>query len=303
MNNSEYDNEKLLRLINNELSKDELHQLSKDPDFQKYRAILDEVDSWTLPELDIDASYGRLKEKQEKAPAKTIQWYQSTIFKMAVTFLLLAAAFAYFIVSGSSVVTYETGVAEVEEITLPDGSIVHLGASSQLSYNKDTWEDTRELRLEGTSHFDVMHMGGTPFKVHFKLGTVEVLGTAFEIKSFNDFASVMCYDGKVKVDANDSTITLTRGRGARVRGRELKGFEFQNHNWSQTITRFESTPLSVVFTTMEAQFGIKIKTDKVDLTRNFTGSYSLQDVNLALKAVCDPMNISYEINEDTVTLQ
>lgn len=303
MSNSGYDKEKLLRLINNELSEDELRQLSTDPDFQKYRAILNEVDSWALPELDIDASYGRLKNKKEKVPAKTIYWYQSNVFKMAAVFLLLVAAFAYFIVTGNSVVTYETGVAEVEEVTLPDGSIAHLGASSQLSYNKDSWEDSRELRLKGTSYFDVMHIDSTPFKVHFKLGAVEVLGTSFEIKSFDDFASVMCYDGKVKVDANDSTITLTRGAGARVRGRELKRFEFQNHNWSQTVTRFDSTPLSAVFTTMEAQFGIKIKTNNIDLTRTFTGSYSLQDVNLALKAVCDPMNISYVKHEDTVTLQ
>ncbi|UII33451.1 FecR family protein [Fulvivirga ulvae] len=303
MSNSGYDKEKLLRLINNELGDDELHKLSADPDFQKYKAILNEVDSWKLPELDIAASYDRLKNKKTKTPAKTINWYQTNVFRMAAVLLLLATALTYFIVSGNSVVTYETGVAEMEEITLPDGSVIHLGASSQLSYNKDTWEETREIHLKGTSHFDVMHKDGAPFKVHFKLGTAEVLGTAFEVKSFEDFASVMCYDGKVKVNASDSTITLIRGRGARVRGRGLRGFEFQNHNWSQTITRFDSAPLSAVFTTMEAQFDIRIKADEIDITRTFTGSYSLQDVDLALKAVCNPMNISYEKNGNTVTLQ
>lgn len=307
MSNSDKNNELFIRWINNDLTQEELRQIQADPDYQKYRTIIGEVDQWKVPALNKEESYNRLvrrRAKKGEAKIRSINWYQTQVFKIAAAFLVLAAALTFFIVNSGSVVTYETGIAETEEIILPDGSVVHLAASSQLSYDEDSWEKSRELKLQGTSHFDVVHLNGAPFKVHFQQNTVEVLGTSFEIRSLKDFASVTCYAGKVSVTSPDTTVLLTRGRGVRSgRERRLEVFEFENYVWSQNATRFTKAPLSAVFESMEAQFGIEIITGKIDLTRTFTGSYTHDDVELALKMVCNPMNISYALNENTVTLQ
>lgn len=300
MSNSEKNNDLFIRWIDGDLTQEELHQIKSDPEYQKYSAILNEVDQWKVPKLNKEEGYKRLVSRRTRT--RTITWYQTNVFKMAAVFLLLAAALTWFFVLNGPDVTYETGIAETQEIKLPDGSVVHLGASSSLSYNKEVWERRRDLKLSGTGHFDVTH--GTPFKVHFQQGTVEVLGTSFEIKSQKKFASVTCYDGRVSVQARDTTVVLTRGRGASVsHNKGWRIFDSQDDTWSPNITRFHSAPLSAVFKSMEMQFGIKIKAGDVDLTRTFTGSYTNGDVELALKMVCDPMNINYDNNENTVTLQ
>jgi len=292
-------NKDFIRWLNKDLTEEELREIESDPDYQKYSRILDEVGKWHLPPYDKKKGYEKLTRLKTKN--KTIYWYQRAIFKAAAAFLLLAVAFTWLVLSEKPV-TYETGIAETEVITLPDGSIVHLAASSSLSYNKEEWGKRREVSLKGAGHFDVED--GNLFKVTFEQGTVQVLGTSFEIKTLKDFASVACYDGKVKVVTADINATLTKGKAAKINSdNSLKLFEFSNHNWSQDISRFYSAPLYAVFESIENQFGIRIEDNGVDLTRAFTGSYSNKDLDQALMMVCDSMDIVYEINEKTVTLR
>lgn len=292
-------NKDFIRWLNKDLTEEELYKIESDPDFQKYSRILDEVGKWQLPPHDKKKGYEKLTKL--KTINKTIYWYRGTFAKIAAVFLLLAVAFTWLILSEKSV-TYETGIAETEVINLPDGSIVHLAASSSLSYNKQEWGKRRELSLKGAGHFSVEK--GPPFKVDFTHGTVQVLGTSFEIKTLGDFASVACYDGKVEVVTADNKATLSKGKAAKINSNNsIELFEFSNHNWSQDISRFYSAPLYAVFESMENQFGIRIKYNNIDLTRTFTGSYSNNDLDQALMMVCVPMDISYEVNEKTVTLR
>ena len=299
MNNSDQDDKILLKLLNGELSEEEVRQLNTDEEFRKYQAILGEVDSWALPEIDIEKSYERLKKK--KTPTKVISWYQTNVFKLAAAILVLAAA-AVFFFSADSMVVYETAVAQTEKITLPDQSVVILGPSSKLSYDEDKWASSRTISLKGSAHFDVKK--GSPFVVSFGIASVQVLGTSFEIKTFNNYASVMCYDGEIAVKIGDDTASLSKGQGLKINEQKVfETFEFANTLWSDDVVRFQSMPLSTVFESLSQRFDLNIDTSKIDAERTFTGSYTTQNVDLALKMVCEPMNISYERNGDSVNLQ
>lgn len=68
---------------------------------------------------------------------------------------------------------------------LPDGSTVWLNAGSHISFNKDFSGTTREVTLDGEAYFDVVKQPQRPFIVHVSGYDIRVLGTAFNVKSYN----------------------------------------------------------------------------------------------------------------------
>ncbi|HYF31608.1 MAG TPA: FecR domain-containing protein [Chitinophagaceae bacterium] len=80
---------------------------------------------------------------------------------------------------------------------LPDGSTVWLNAGSKISYKPGLTGADREVTLEGEAFFEVVKRNGRPFIVHAREIDINVLGTAFNVKSY----------------PNDKTIETTLIRG------------------------------------------------------------------------------------------
>lgn len=71
-------------------------------------------------------------------------------------------------------------------IILPDGSKVWLAGDSKLQYPAVFASDKRELKLQGEAFFEVVKNAKKPFIIHLKDGDVRVLGTSFNINSYDD---------------------------------------------------------------------------------------------------------------------
>ena len=71
-------------------------------------------------------------------------------------------------------------------ITLSDGSRVWLNSGTTLRYRSDFGVRTREVFLEGEAYFSVSEDGKLPFKVNTSDLSVTALGTAFNVKAYND---------------------------------------------------------------------------------------------------------------------
>ena len=69
-------------------------------------------------------------------------------------------------------------------IELPDGSHVWLNSDSKLIYDAKFNDSIREVTLEGEAYFNVVKNAGRPFIVHTSGIDVQVLGTAFNVKSY-----------------------------------------------------------------------------------------------------------------------
>lgn len=296
MEQSENYNELLIKWLNNELSESERANFEQSDDFEKYRSIVNEVDQWQVPSLNMEQSFENLQSKKNKS--KVISWYQQPVLRWAAVVAVIASACLYFFL-GSGEITYQTGIAETQEVILPDNSKVILGPSSSISYRKKRYLDNRRLKQKGTAYYDVQK--GNSFQVDFANGSLEVLGTTFEIKSNPKFSSVECYTGHVRVSTKSGQFDLTRKKGVTISD-IAEEYDFE-YDWSMELTRFQSTPLREVFRSIENKFSVTIKSGSIDLDRKFTGSYSHENLNIALNMVCKPMNIKYEINGQIVTLQ
>ena len=92
------------------------------------------------------------------------------------------------------------------KIVLPDGSQVWLNAGSKLDYNNFVFnKDLREVTLDGEAYFDVTKNAEKPFIIHTKKMDVKVIGTAFNIRSYNDerTAEASLIRGSIEVTLKD----------------------------------------------------------------------------------------------------
>jgi transmembrane sensor len=124
---------------------------------------------------------------------------------------------------------YRTATGELRTITLDDGSLVHLDASSRVRVRfSDEWRDI-DL-LEGTALFSVAHAPARPFRVHVNDTIVQAVGTQFEVNRRADRVVVAVLEGTVHVNAGAApdlaspederapTVVLTTGEAVHIAG-------------------------------------------------------------------------------------
>lgn len=100
-------------------------------------------------------------------------------------------------------------------VVLPDGTKVWLNASSNLTYPTQFLSDKREVELTGEAYFEVASQLNSkgkrlPFIVSTHNQEVEVLGTSFNISSYQDeaFTKTTLLEGLVKVHLKKMNYTL-----------------------------------------------------------------------------------------------
>jgi ferric-dicitrate binding protein FerR (iron transport regulator) len=108
-----------------------------------------------------------------------------------------------------------TRVGERATIKLEDGSTVIVGPMSKLRYGKLVGVSERSLQLEGEAFFDVAPDPAHPFRVLADYATVQVVGTAFDVRAYPRDTVVQVTTARGKV-ALRSRISRDDGGGALV---------------------------------------------------------------------------------------
>lgn len=124
-------------------------------------------------------------------------------------------------------------LGQMSEMTLYDGTKVWLNSGTTLRYNNNFGKEDRNISLEGEAFFEVTK-NEIPFKVKLKDTEVEVLGTKFNVISFNheNHSQITLVEGKVNVN-NSSGLKIA----------ELKPseqFYFDNTTKKATIRQVET---------------------------------------------------------------
>ena len=91
----------------------------------------------------------------------------------------------------------------VAEFFLPDGTKVWLNSGSELEFPMLFPSDKREVKLKGEAFFEVTKNEKQPFRVNAKELNVDVLGTSFNVISYDDESQseVILIEGKVSLSA------------------------------------------------------------------------------------------------------
>ena len=290
------DNKLLIKLLDNELSDEERAEIQKSEDYKKYRYIITETDQWSLPPVDKQKSF--IKLQANKGTAKVIKWHNQPSFRWAAAIALIAC-FAIYMIIGDTTVTYSTKLGETKTIVLPDNSEVVLMPGSSIALRRRSFKKLRKIEQTGIAYYRVKK--GKPFKVNFGNGSLEVLGTTFEINSSPEFSSVSCYSGKVAITNQYGEYILTKGMGLNI-STASNEFTFEGE-WNSESTKFKNAPLSQVFEALKKQFDVELDYGNVNLDAKFTGEYLHNNLETALKMVCTPMQIKYTIIKSKIELK
>jgi len=133
--------------------------------------------------------YSRL-EQEELIPAQPVRRTLRPAFigmAAAIALLCLCGALGIWLLydgADRSLLTLQNGAEDNTLVTtLEDGSIVYLAQNATLSYPEHFETDQRLVKLDGNALFDVSGNKKRPFLIETKYTTIEVVGTAFNVKS------------------------------------------------------------------------------------------------------------------------
>ena len=104
---------------------------------------------------------------------------------------------------------------------LPDGSVVHLNAGSELKVPVYFGTESREVWLRGEGFFEVVHRENLIFTVHTDKADISVLGTEFDVRAYTDEKEVVTtlVQGAVGVSSGRIYDRLKPGEQARIAGK------------------------------------------------------------------------------------
>lgn len=104
---------------------------------------------------------------------------------------------------------------------LPDGSVVHLNAGSELKVPVYFGTESREVWLKGEGFFEVVHRENLIFTVHTDKADISVLGTEFDVRAYTDEKEVVTtlVQGAVGVSSGRTYDRLKPGEQARIAGK------------------------------------------------------------------------------------
>lgn len=118
---------------------------------------------------------------------------------------------------------YATAVAESREFTLDDGSLITLGAKSQVTVTFS--DEKRQVNMPyGEAYFTVASDSERPFVIQAGNSEVEVIGTQFNINSTTSAFTVSVVEGQVSV-RTPSLLTNTITKNSLTAGQQLHAVE------------------------------------------------------------------------------
>lgn len=285
--------------LDNNLNDEEKEAFDKLDASASYRKIDRAVKAFSGPQVDIEGGYYRLKERLSSGPRPKL----NTGFYFSLAAAILVIALAVYVFTDSATSSYRADLAENKLVYLPDNSTVRLNAGSELSFVKRSWSKQREVMLSGEAFFDVEE--GNKFTVLTGQGTVSVLGTEFNVKHRQDLFEVICFEGKVLVQYGDDQVVLIAGEGVRITGDKVEPQTAlgSGPSWLERRSVFKSVRFFEVLDELERQYEVKISGDLRNSKEYFTGSFSHENLELALQAVTIPLNLTYTISGDKIALK
>lgn len=134
----------------------------------------------------------------------------SVKFKYAASIMLIITAgiISYFLLFNPysvSLLSLETGSGNNTLVqTLNDGSVVYMADNTIINYPEIFSGGQRKISFSGEAFFDIFPKNEQPFIIETNSAVIEVLGTAFNLKSLENNFELIVEEGLVRVTLKDN---------------------------------------------------------------------------------------------------
>lgn len=208
--------------------------------------------------------------------------------------------------------TIEVPSGQRINLVLPDGTSVWLNSNSQLQYPITFNSKERRVFLDGQAYFDVAKNEDIPFIVSTKEGTVQALGTAFDVISStreNTFETMLIEGSvEVKLFANpDQKLRLKPNMKAVAKNNLLSVTHVEDKNpyeWRNGLISFRNKEFKEIMTILEKTYDVKIVLmNPLIGNQVYTGKFRISDgVQYALDVLSLYKKIGYRIDYENHTI-
>lgn len=195
-------------------------------------------------------------------------------------------------------------------IILTDGSVIHLNGDSYLRIPRRFMAgEDREVHLDGEAYFEIASSEDVRFRVFAGETVTTVLGTRFNVRSYEEEedVTVVVTSGKVSFGTMNENevepaILTNNYKGVIANGGNPEVSYVDDlriyYGWTEGELIFERERLPQMVTKLERWFGIDIEVDGLDeihLEKRLTTSFSeRQPVEDVLQSISLVLNLSYE---------
>lgn len=206
----------------------------------------------------------------------------------------------------------QTSPGERVNLTLPDGSRVHLNADSRLEYYPVQTGAARRVKLDGEALFEVKSDPSHPFIVETFNHQVKATGTRFNVSAV-EAERIFCttlMKGKVQVSDNEGKEEQEMRPGQRVSWEEgvlsIKDVEDPEEAaiWSKGIISISGIPFDRLMNIFERSFGVNIIIDREKLPEVHYGMAKVRisnGIGYAFSVLQKRSEFKYRYDEETQT--
>lgn len=295
---------------NDGFSEKEMNRAIRKTSDEELESVLSDL--WNDYELsesydnEVEASF---KELKRRIRFKTIRLQTIRYAKYAAIFLLpLVSAFTIYLavernnyLADDKSFSVHAAPGKSSDVVLPDGTVVMLNSESEISYHNDRENNKRVVELSGEANFKVTKNPHKPFVVSTECFDVEVLGTTFNVKTYesDNEQEVALLEGKIKLTTRNqemnTSIFLKPNEKAIYNKSTGKLIVKSTDNkletaWLKGVLMFHTESLLDINKELERKYDVKIQMNCPALENDsFTGVFE----NKTLIEVLDNLKIHY----------
>ncbi|MDR2968874.1 MAG: DUF4974 domain-containing protein [Tannerellaceae bacterium] len=195
------------------------------------------------------------------------------------------------------------------EMTLPDGSVVHLNSDSKLTYRYNNREKIREVEFQGEGFFDVAE-SEQPFIVKMANNLeIKVLGTSFNLKAYTDDPEVQAslVKGSIEMSSREKKLFMKAGDMVRFdktanRFETVKGVLNHSYGWLENKLYMEDMPLPEICKYLERNYNVSIFLQPGLEKKSYNGVIGEENIIDVMKALSRLSDVSYTINGRKISI-
>lgn len=257
---------------------------------------------------------------EEPAKREFVNWYR---IAAVIAFCICSFAAYYFFPdnsAGKNDITewkvLQTPSGDKSKIILEDGTQVNLNSRTQLKYPASFSRKNREVYLNGEAFFDVKKDAEHPFIIHTKHMSIRVLGTAFDVKVYEDdsFIETTLVRGLIQITLNNKPaekiilkpnqkFTLADKNNVNYaivpltyyNSKDSSSNSIMETSWLNDRLVFKNQTFVSIARDAERKYGVEIKfKDEKKKDYTFTGKFEKESIDELLNALRYIENFSYK---------
>ena len=196
--------------------------------------------------------------------------------------------------------TLSTSRGETYQLRLPDGSLVWLNAASSLKYSTKLIKNgLRTVQLTGEGYFQVAKDKNHPFIVETAGQKIEVLGTHFNVNSYNQVIRTTLLEGRVSISTPHHKAILNPGEqsessfSSEIQVRSVDTYEATA--WKEGFFYFNDEDIVTVMKSLAAWYDVEISYQGTPTKEKFSGNISRNlELSKALKLLSHSNDVHFK---------